>query len=221
MIKIAPSILSADFSKLGEEISSISAADYLHFDVMDGVFVPNISIGLPVLKSVRKITDMQLDVHLMITCPIRFVRDFIEAGADILVLHSESDCDENTFKALETIKDSGIKAGLAIKPQTAAEDLSEYLHLLDIVMVMSVEPGFSGQDFMEPSLRKISELREMIQKQGCHCEIEVDGGINLETAKKCVAAGADVLVSGDYIFKAENRKKAILDLKNLYAQVRT
>lgn len=213
MIKIAPSILSADFTRLGEELNSIKDADYLHFDVMDGVFVPNISVGIPVLESVRNFTNMVLDVHLMITRPIRYVGNFIDAGADILVLHTEADTPENTADAIKIIKSRGIKAGLSIKPGTPVESLDPYLESLDIVLVMTVEPGFGGQKFMPDMLPKIEYLRRTFDARGLTCELEVDGGINPETAKLCIQAGADVLVAGSAVFGAPDRTEIIRKLK--------
>ncbi len=213
MVKIAPSILSADFTRLGEEISCIKDANYLHFDVMDGIFVPNISIGIPVLESVRKVTDMVLDVHLMITKPIRYVSNFIDAGADIVVLHAEADTPDNTAEALKIIKRRGKKAGLSLKPKTPADIILPHIQSLDIVLVMTVEPGFGGQKFMEDQLSKIRYLRQTIERLGLNCELEVDGGINRDTAKLCVDAGADVLVAGSYIFSASDRPAAINELR--------
>jgi ribulose-phosphate 3-epimerase len=213
MVKIAPSILSADFTCLGEEIRSIRDAEYLHFDVMDGIFVPNISVGIPVLESVRKRTDMILDVHLMITKPIRLVPSFIDAGADIVVLHAEADTPDNTAEALKIIKRRGKKAGLSLKPKTPAAVILPLIESLDLVLVMTVEPGFGGQKFMEDQLPKIQYLRQTIDRLGLGCEIEVDGGINRETAKLCVDAGADVLVAGSYVFGAPDRSAAIKALK--------
>ncbi len=213
MVKIAPSILSADFTRLGEEIRSIKDAEYLHFDVMDGIFVPNISIGIPVLESVRKFTDMILDVHLMISKPVRYVANFIDAGADIVVLHAEADTPENTAEALRIIKRRGKKAGLSIKPKTPADSLLPYIDTLDLVLVMTVEPGFGGQKFMEDQLSKIRYLRQIIDKRGLSCEIEVDGGINCSTAKLCIEAGADVLVAGSAVFNAADRSEKIKALK--------
>lgn len=213
MVKIAPSILSADFTRLGEDINSIRSADYLHFDVMDGIFVPNISIGIPVLESVRKYTEMVLDVHLMITQPVRYVSDFISAGADLVVIHTEADTPENTEKALDQIKNAGKRAGLAIKPKTPAESVLPYLERLDLILVMSVEPGFGGQKFMENALPKIALLRRAIDVRALRCELEVDGGINRATAKLCTDAGADVLVAGSAVFGANDRPKIITELR--------
>jgi len=213
MIKIAPSILSADFTRLGVEINSVNSADYLHFDVMDGVFVPNISIGLPVLESVRKITDMTLDVHLMIASPARYTASFAAAGADIVVFHIEAETERNTRKALEELRKLGKRAGLSVKPDTPAVTLLPYIDELDLVLVMTVEPGFGGQKFIEAALPKISELRRVIDDRGLTCEIEVDGGINTETAKLCADAGADVLVAGNDIFSRLDRAGQIAALR--------
>ena len=214
MIKIAPSILAADFAKLGEDINSISTADYLHFDVMDGIFVPNISIGIPVLQSVRKYTDMVLDVHLMITEPVRYVERFAEAGADIVVVHLESDTPENITAAVDKIKACGKKAGIAIKPKTPAEELLPYMDKLDLALVMTVEPGFGGQKFMADMMPKVRLLREYINTHGLDCELEVDGGVNPETAAVCINAGANVLVAGSDVFKASDRDARIKQLRN-------
>jgi ribulose-phosphate 3-epimerase len=213
LIKIAPSILAADFTRLGEEILSVRDADNLHFDVMDGVFVPNISVGIPGLESVRKFTGMTLDVHLMITQPLRYVEMFIDAGADIVVIHAEADTAENTAEALRRIKSRGKKAGLSIKPATPAESLNPYIELLDRILVMTVEPGFGGQSFMADQLGKVSALREIINRRGLVCDLEVDGGVNTKTAKLCVDAGADVLVAGSAVFGAEDRAGRIRELR--------
>ena len=213
MIKIAPSILSADFAKLGEEIKTIESADYLHFDVMDGLFVPNISIGLPVLESVRKFTDMTLDAHLMIDAPARYARRFAESGADIVTFHVEAETPANITQALRDVQRFGKKAGLVVKPDTPAQALEPYLSMLDIVLVMTVEPGFGGQAFIGEMLPKITELRRMINERGQNCELEVDGGINPETAKLCIAAGANVLVAGSDIFKSADRRARIENLR--------
>lgn len=213
MIKIAPSILSADFSKLGEEIMSVSSADYLHFDVMDGSFVPNISFGLPVLADVRKVTDMVLDVHLMIERPLRYARRFAEAGADIVVFHQEADTPENIVEAIAQVKAAGKKVGLSIKPATPADVLAPYIKDLDMVLVMTVEPGFGGQSFMEDMMPKVRKVRSMIEEAGIECDVEVDGGINPTTAKICTEAGANVLVAGSTVFNAADRAAIIKELR--------
>lgn len=214
-IKIAPSILSADFAVLGEDIKSISDAEWLHFDVMDGIFVPNISIGIPVLKSVRKFTDMTLDVHLMIDRPVRYVTQFCEAGADILVCHIEADTPENIRAFLDNTKALGVKTGAAIKPKTKAEELIPYIEKLDLALVMTVEPGFGGQKFMADMMPKVEFLRNYIEKHSLSCHLEVDGGVNPETAKICRDAGADVLVAGSDVFKASDRNARIAQLRGV------
>ncbi|MCL2152909.1 MAG: ribulose-phosphate 3-epimerase [Oscillospiraceae bacterium] len=213
MIKIAPSILSADFTKLGDEIKSIDSADYLHFDVMDGLFVPNISIGLPVLESLRAITDMVIDVHLMIESPSRFVERFAQSGADIVVFHVEAEAPENILPAINSVRKLGKRAGLSIKPDTPAEAVLPYISALDIALIMTVEPGFGGQRFIQTTLPKITLLRNAIERLELDCELEVDGGINLETAKQCVEAGANVIVAGSEIFKVPDRAARITALR--------
>ena len=213
MIKIAPSILSADFGKLGAEIESVKSADYLHFDVMDGVFVQNISIGLTVLESVRPVTGMVLDVHLMICSPSRYTARFAEAGADIVTFHVEADPPEDTASAIAEIRRLGKRAGLSVKPGTPAEALLPYVDMIDLALVMTVEPGFGGQAFIHEMLPKIEYLRRIIDERGLNCEIEVDGGINAETSKLCVKAGADVLVAGSDIFKSADRAARIAQLR--------
>ena len=215
MNKIAPSILTADFTKLGSEIDSVKSADYLHFDVMDGMFVPNISFGTPVLESVRKFTDMTLDVHLMIASPARYTSRFAEAGADIVVMHVEAETQENIAAAIDELHTMGKRAGLSIKPGTPAAALLPYIDTLDTVLVMTVEPGFGGQRFMSAMLPKITRLRRIIDDKGVNCEIEVDGGINLDTARLCVEAGADVLVAGNDVFLAPDRAARIAELRAL------
>jgi len=214
MIKIAPSILAADFTKLGEDIKSVSSADYLHFDVMDGMFVNNISFGIPVLKSVRKVTDMILDVHLMIETPSRYIKEFAEAGADIITFHVEAEKPENIHTTINEIHMLGKKAGLSVKPQTPAKRILPYINLLDLVLVMTVEPGYGGQEFISSMLTKIKELRNVIDGSGVNCELEVDGGINPETARQCVEAGSNVLVAGIDVFNATDRAAHIEKLRN-------
>ena len=211
MVKIAPSILSADFCRLGAEVEDIrrGGADYVHVDVMDGIFVPNIYIGIPVVKSLRNSTDMFLDVHLMIDRPHRYVEEFCKAGADLVVFHVEADQPQDLLAAIATVKAMGKKVGLSVKPKTPAEVLRPYLDQLDLVLVMTVEPGFGGQSFMHDMLPKIAALRQMIDEMNPGCELEVDGGVDPNTAPLCKQAGADVLVAGSAVFKKPDRAEAI------------
>lgn len=219
MIKIAPSILSADFARLGEDIESVrlGGADYLHFDVMDGLFVPNISIGIPVLESVRKSTDMVLDVHLMIQQPIRYVKEFTRAGADIINIHVEADTEEATARAIELIKLTGSRAAVTIKPKTPAEAALPFIKDVSLILVMTVEPGFGGQGFMDDMLPKVKILRQYIDRLNPVCEMEVDGGINPQTAAQAAASGADVFVAGNAIFRAADRAAKIAEIRK-YAE---
>lgn len=214
MIKIAPSILSADFTRLADEIKTVPNADYLHVDVMDGLFVPNISIGIPVVASLRKATDMFLDVHLMIDRPQRYVREFCKAGADLVVFHVEAAEPQDVFEAIAAVKAEGKKVGLSLKPKTPAEVVAPYLELLDLVLVMTVEPGFGGQKFMHDQLPKIKKLSEMISQKSLDCELEVDGGVDPDTAPLVMAAGANVLVAGSAVFGKADRAAAIEEIRN-------
>lgn len=216
MIKVAPSVLSADFTRLGEEIEDIKngGADYIHFDVMDGEFVPNISIGVPVLKSLRKFTDMFIDVHLMITKPARIAESFCKAGADLVVMHVEADSYQNISEAIDIVKANGKKVGLSVKPKTPASVLYPFIDRLDLVLVMTVEPGFGGQSFMHDQLPKISELRQEIDRRGLDCELEVDGGVDPVTAKLVKDAGANVLVAGSAVFGKADRAAQIDSIRN-------
>jgi len=206
MVKIAPSILSADFARLGAEIDSVrqGGADWLHFDVMDGLFVPNISVGIPVLKSVRKYTDMFLDVHLMIHRPGRYVSAFAEAGADLICVHLEADTPENIHAALREIRGLGRKAGLALKPATAWDAALPFIEEADMFLVMTVEPGFGGQSFMTDMMPKLRTIRGWLDEKNPGCEIEVDGGVNETTAVLCKENGANVLVAGSAWFKSKD-----------------
>ncbi len=213
MVKIAPSILSADFSRLGEEIRAIEAggADYVHVDVMDGHFVPNITIGPLVVEAARKVTNLPLDVHLMIENPDRYIPDFAKAGADILTVHQETV--PHLHRTVQLIRSLGKKAGVSINPATPVAALDLILDDLDLVLVMSVNPGFGGQSFIPSCLGKIATLRRMIAERGLEVELEVDGGVKTENIGRIVAAGADVLVAGSAVFGTDDYRETIAALK--------
>ena len=211
MAKISPSILSADFVNLERDIHDIEAsgADWVHVDVMDGTFVPNITIGIPVVRDIRRVTGLPLDVHLMIDRPIRYAERFIQAGADWLTIHLEADTPENTMACLEKVRAMGCKAGLSLKPGTPAEAAIPYLTACDMILVMTVEPGFGGQSFMADMLQKTSRLRAMLDAVNPACLIEVDGGIDAVTHAVCKENGVDVMVTGSAYFKAKDRKEFV------------
>lgn len=209
MIKISPSMLSADFNKLGEELRDIerAGADMVHLDVMDGVFVTNISFGLPVVEALRKNSKIIFDVHLMIVNPEKYVERFIDAGADIVTFHHEATND--TAATLKMIRAKGAKAAVSVKPGTPIEEIYPYLELCDMVLIMTVEPGYGGQSFISEMLKKIRKLKAEIDSRGLKIDIQVDGGINDNTAKEAISAGANVLVAGSAVFKEKDRKAAI------------
>lgn len=217
MAKVAPSILSADFVNLERDIHFIEecGADYVHVDVMDGIFVPNITIGIPVVAAIRKITKLPLDVHLMIDRPLRYVDRFCDAGADILTIHAEADTEENNREALRRIREKGVRAAVSIKPGTPAEAIDPYMDMMDLILVMTVEPGFGGQKFMEDMMPKVRALRKIIDVRCPGVELEVDGGVNPETAKICTQSGANVLVAGSAVFGAKDPESVIHGMQAL------
>lgn len=211
---IAPSILAANFNHLEKDIEVInrSEADFVHCDVMDGVFVPNISFGIPVIKQVKKIAKKPLDVHLMIIDPDKFISDFAGAGTNYLTVHYET-CN-HLHRTVSQIKEHGMKAGVCLNPHTPVAVLEDIIGELDMVLLMSVNPGFGGQEFIPNTYKKVKQLRELINKINSDCLIEVDGGVNFETGKNLIKAGADVLVAGSFVFKSENPEKTINELKS-------
>ncbi len=213
MIKIAPSILSADFANLQRDIEKIATADYVHVDVMDGLFVPNITIGIPVVKSLRPTTSLPLDVHLMIDRPVRYVEEFCDAGADLVTCHVEADTEENTLLALDKIHAKGKKAGVVVKPKTPASAVLPFVDKCDIILVMTVEPGFGGQKFMADMMPKVETIRGYINAMNPQCELEVDGGVDTATAPLCIHAGANVLVAGSAVYKAADIPAKIAELR--------
>ena len=208
MAILSPSILSADYMNMERDLTATAqmGVRWLHVDIMDGLFVPNLSFGYSMVAAMRKVTDQVLDVHLMIERPIRYVENFCKAGADYLTIHVEADTRENTRAAIEKIRAMGVKPGIVVKPKTPAEDIAEFLPLVDLVLVMTVEPGFGGQKFMADMMPKLKKLREMLDAVNPGCHLEVDGGVDMNTSVTCKENGADVLVAGSAFFGAADRE---------------
>lgn len=214
-VLVSPSVLSCDFANIQRDVEMINAssADWFHIDVMDGVFVPNISFGFPVLSAIKKHATKPMDVHLMIQDPDKYILDFKKAGADILTVHYEA-C-THLHRTIQAIKEAGMKAGVALNPHTPVDILQDIIHDLDLVLIMSVNPGFGGQKFISNALLKVEQAKNLIHRCGSHALVEVDGGVNLETGAELVKAGADVLVAGSFVFNSPNPTNTIADLKGL------